>query len=292
MIMMNHNLRVFIQVAERGSFTEAAGELYISQPAVSRAIRALEDELKVKLFFRDKRSGLILTDAGQKILLLARQMADTENRIYQAAFRENNFLGGRVRVASMPILTSVILSKVFFRFRQKYPCVTLDLIEGSASEIRRAVEEHKVDFGFTSSPFGKLDFEVMFADRMLAVTREQQEDVPVDLSINTENYILCHAGYETVVEASSDQNVRLEHCFTVQQAETVINLVKEGNGIGILSELVLNATPNTLYRYAITPPVQMDIGIIANDLSDLTPVAYTLTQMVRDVCLEYESSRK
>ena len=72
----------------------------------------------------------------------------------------------------------------------------------------------------------------------------------------------------------------------------MINLVKEGNGIGILSELVLNATPNTLYRYAITPPVQMDIGIIANDLSDLTPVAYTLTQMVRDVCLEYESSRK
>ena len=292
MIMMNNNLRIFIQVAERGSFTQVANELYISQPAISRAIKALEEELNVKLFFRDKRNGLILTDAGEKILLLARQMADTENRIYQTAFRENNFLGGKVRVASMPILTSVILSKVFFRFRQKYPYVTLELMEGSSSEVRKAVEEHKVDFGFTSSPFGSLDHDVMFTDCMIAVTQNRQEEnTPVDLSINSEKYILCHAGYETVIEASDAEKIKLEHCFTVQQAETVINLVKEGNGIGILSELVLNATPNALYRHAVAPAVQMDIGIIANDLSDLTPVAYTLMQMVKEVCLEYELAR-
>ena len=192
----------------------------------------------------------------------------------------------------MPILTSVILSKVFFRFRQKYPYVTLELMEGSSSELRKAVEEHKVDFGFTSSPFGSLDHDVMFTDCMIAVTQNRQEEnTPVDLSINSEKYILCHAGYETVIEASDAEKIKLEHCFTVQQAETVINLVKEGNGIGILSELVLNATPNALYRHAIAPAVQMDIGIIANDLSDLTPVAYTLMQLVKEVCLEYELTR-
>lgn len=292
MIMMNNNLRVFIRVAERGSFTQTANELYISQPAVSRAIKALEDELKVKLFFRDKRNGLILTDAGEKILLLARQMADNENRIYQTAFRENNFLGGKVRVASMPILTSVILSKVIFRSRQKYPYVTLELMEGSSSEIRKAVEEHKVDFGFTSSPFGNLDRRVMFTDRMVAVSREQNDNQkPIDLTVDTEKYILCRAGYETVIEELNAQRVKLEHCFIVQQAETVINLVKEGNGTGILSELVLNATPNELFRQSVTPPVQMDIGIIANDLSDLTPVALTLMQMVEEVCQEYEEKR-
>ena len=292
MVMMSNNLHVFIQVAERGSFTQVANDLYISQPAISRAIKALEEELKVKLFFRDKRNGLILTDVGEKILQLARQMADTENRIYQAAFRENNFLGGRVRVASMPILTSVILSKVFFRFRQKYPYVTLELMEGSSSEIRRAVEEHKVDFGFTSSPFGNLDHCVMFTDHMVAVNKEQNDDhEPIDMTVQTEKYILCRAGYETVIEELSAQKIKLEHCFTVQQAETVINLVKEGNGTGILSELVLNATPNELFRQAVTPPVQMDIGIIANDLSDLTPVAFTLTQMVQEICQEYEKTR-
>ena len=293
MIMMNNNLRIFIQVAERGSFTQVANELYISQPAISRAIKALEDELKVKLFFRDKRSGLILTDAGEKILKLARQMADTENRIYQTAFRENNFLGGKVRVASMPILTSVILSKVFYQFRKKYPYVTVELLEGSSAEIRKAVEEHQVDFGLTSSPFGDLDKRVVFKDRMVSVSREPFHSVdPVPLNENTGEYILCRAGYETVLEELKGHKIKLEHCFTVQQAETVINLVNQGNGIGILSELVLNATPNSLYRHTIFPEVEMEIGIIANDLSDLTPVASALAYMVREECELYASEHK
>jgi len=293
MIMMNNNLRIFIQVAERGSFTQVANELYISQPAISRAIKALEDELKVKLFFRDKRSGLILTDAGEKILKLARQMADTENRIYQTAFRENNFLGGKVRVASMPILTSVILSKVFYQFRKKYPYVTVELLEGSSAEIRKAVEEHQVDFGLTSSPFGDLDKRVVFMDRMVSVSREPFHSAdPVPLNENTGEYILCRAGYETVLEELKGHKIKLEHCFTVQQAETVINLVNQGNGIGILSELVLNATPNSLYRHTIFPEVEMEIGIIANDLSDLTPVASALAYMVREECELYASGHK
>ena len=293
MIMINNNLRIFIQVAERGSFTQVANELYISQPAISRAIKALEDELKVKLFFRDKRSGLILTDAGEKILKLARQMADTENRIYQTAFRENNFLGGKVRVASMPILTSVILSKVFYRFREKYPYVTVELLEGSSAEIRKAVEEHQVDFGLTSSPFGDLAKQVVFMDHMVSVNREPfPSDDPVLLNENTEKYILCRAGYETVLEELKRQKIKLEHCFTVQQAETVINLVNQGNGIGILSERVLNATPNSLYRHTIFPEVEMEIGIIANDLNDLTPVASALAYMVREECESYVSGNK
>ena len=219
-------------------------------------------------------------------------MADTENRIYQTAFRENNFLGGRVRVASMPILTSVILSKVFYRFREKYPYVMIELLEGSSAEIRKAVEEHQVDFGLTSSPFGTLDKQVVFLDRMISVSRESfPSDGPVLLNQNTEKYILCRAGYETVLEELKEQKIKLEHCFTVQQAETVINLVKQGNGIGILSELVLNATPNSLYRHTISPKVEMEIGIIANDLNDLTPVASTLAYMVKEECESYASDK-
>ena len=61
--------------------------------------------------------------------------------------------------------------------------------------------------------------------------------------------------------------------------------------IGILSELVLNATPNSLFRHTISPEVEMEIGIIANDLSDLTPVASALAHMVREVCESYASGQ-
>lgn len=216
MIMMNNNLRVFISVAEKGSFTAAAEELFISQPAVSRSIKALEDELKLKLFHRDKRKGLILTDAGQKILVLARQMADMENRIYQTAFRENNFLGGKVRIASMPILSSMMLAKVFHDFREKYPFVTLELIEGSTPEIRKMVEEHQVDFGFISSPFGDLDAEIVLQDQMVAISKEPLSELPIDLHRTDYKFILCRAGYETVLEELQAEKVKLPGSFVVQ----------------------------------------------------------------------------
>ena len=215
-------------------------------------------------------------------------MADTENRIYQSAFRENNFLGGKVRIASMPILTSVILSRVFYAFKKKYPYVSLELMEGSSMEIRKAVEEHQVDFGFTSSPFGNLDRKVLLTDHMVAVSPQKlSSKVPIDISSDSEKYILCQAGHETVLEELRHGKIRLEQSFIVQQAETVINLVKEGNGIGIISELVLNSTPNELYRHSIKPEVNMDLGIIANDLNDLTPVADALLVMLEVECREY-----
>ena len=56
---------------------------------------------------------------------------------------------------------------------------------------------------------------------------------------------------------------------------------------GILSELVLNATVNDLYRHDIVPEVEMNVGIVANDLNDLTPVALALRNMINEACEEY-----
>lgn len=85
MIMLNNNLRIFIVAAETQSLTEAAKKLYVSQPAISQAIKKLEEELNVKLFIRNKRSKLLLTGVGKEILSLAYKMADLENKLYQTA---------------------------------------------------------------------------------------------------------------------------------------------------------------------------------------------------------------
>lgn len=281
MIMLNNNLRVFIAVAEKGSITETANDLFISQPAVSKSIKILEEELHLKLFFRDKRKGLILTDAGKKILLLARQMAEQENRIYQTAFRENNFLGGKVKIASMPILTSVILAQVFHDFKQKYPYVTVELIEGSSIEICKAVEEHQVDFGLTASPFNNVEVEVLFQDHMVAISNHELiETNEIDLFDSSTSFLFCKAGQEIALEELRKEKINLEKTLAVQQAETVIKLVEKGNGIGIISELVLSATPNSLLKYPIKPAIDIDIGLVANSLNDLTTVAMELKQMI------------
>ena len=287
MIMLNHNLRIFIRVAEKGSVTETAHALYVSQPAVSKAIKTLEGELNLKLFYRDRRKGLILTDAGHKILVLARQMEEIENRMYQTAFRSKNFFGGKVKIASMPILTSVILSEVLYRFHKAYPDVSIELIEGSSMDIRKAIEEYQVDFGIFSAPFDVLDHQLLFTDRMIAVGTAEKISAPVlDLNSRSERFIFCQAGHETAMELLRAKDVNISQSFIVQQAESVIHLAEKGNGIGVISEFTVNNTPNRLSRCAIEPTIEIPIGLAANDLNDLTPVAQELKRMITDYVTE------
>lgn len=214
-------------------------------------------------------------------------MEKTENRMYQAAFRSNNFIGGKVRIASMPILTSVILSEVFYRFHKLYPYVSIELIEGSSMDIRKAIEEHQVDLGIFSAPFDTLDYQLLFTDRMIAVgTSEMLTDPVLDLNIEPERFIFCQAGHETAMELLKAKNVKISQSFIVQQAESVIHLAEKGNGIGIISEFTVNNTPNKLSRCAIEPTIEIPIGLAANDLHDLTPVALELKRMIANYVSE------
>ena len=89
------------------------------------------------------------------------------------------------------MLTSVILSKVIFRFRQEYPLVAVELREGSSAEIRKAVQEHRADFGFASSPFEDMDHLVLFIDQMVSVSRNQRDSqMPVSLDQNINQFVL------------------------------------------------------------------------------------------------------
>ena len=144
-MMYNRNLEIFIKAAEYGNLTKAAKTLYISQPAVSNALSKLEEELEVKLFFRDKRNGMVLTGAGEKILSLAKQMADIDNRISQVAYKEKHFIGGRLRIASLVSLTSTIISRTLKQYQTQFPDVLVEIREGTPKDLVRMVEDHEVD---------------------------------------------------------------------------------------------------------------------------------------------------
>lgn len=273
--MISHSLRIFLSVAENGSVTTTANELFISQPAVSKTIKALEQKLNLKLFHRDKRRGLILTDAGEKILLLARQMENMEERIYQTAFRENNFLGGKLRIASVPIATTLILSKVLRAYREKYPAVTVEIKEGTPADVQKMLESYTADFAITYSPFATFDSEVLIEDEMVGIGF----DKTVELRDGIENLIFCRAGFEIVRKLFK---VDVNKNLVVQNAETAIKLVEEGNGVGIISKLVLNATGGNVNICKVLPSIKTQLGLAAYDLSNLTPLAFEFVRIIRE----------
>lgn len=286
--MLDHRLELFIKVAEAGNITTVANGLYVSQPAISKQLKSLEKELNVRLFHRDKRIGLILTDVGKEILLLAKQQADLDNRIYQAAFKANNFIGGKLRIASLPVLSTSLLSRAFPIYRKLYPEVSIEVYEGTPHEVWKMVTEHSVDIGISCSPFDGLDYDVLIHDRLVGLFPYDIENIPkeIDLRKGIENLILCHAGFETVMEELSEmRSIGLGKALMFDHSDTVVSMVEHGNGVGILSKFTLDSIPNRLQICEVIPSFPIEIGVEAYNLNDLTPVAAEFNRILRDVAI-------
>ena len=278
MIMLNNNLRIFITAAELESLTEAAKKLYVSQPAISQAIRKLEEELGVKLFIRNKRSTLSLTDAGKDILSLAYKMADLENRLYQRAYEENHLMGGMIRIASVPLGVSLILSHVLPIFKKQFPDVQVELLEGTPIEVKNMVLNFQADIGITTSPYLGLSHKLLMMDHMVSINRDKA--VRIDLRNENKDLILCRVAKDSCQEQLAGQNVDLSHAQVVEAASTQINMIEMGNGRGVISELMLSTIPNELVRGAVLPKMEIEISLIAHDFDELPAAAKEISDMI------------
>lgn len=279
-MMLNRNLEIFLRVAENGSITKAARLLYITQPAVSNAISKIETDLDVRLFFRDKRNGLSLTDAGEKILHLAKQMEDIDNRITQTAYREAHLMEGRLRIASLTSLVSTIVSKALKEYRLLFPNILVEIKEGTPNDIFRMTEEHEADLAISCSPFGKFDNHFLIRDRMTAMLPEGFGDISVlDLYNTPHTLIINKPAYETIADYTKHP-LSSQKLILVETAETAINMVTDGIGIGIISEYTLDTLAKNVPRCSVTPEITFDIGMFANDLGDLSPAAQEFYKLV------------
>ncbi len=278
MIMLNNNLRIFITAAELGSLTEAAKKLYVSQPAISQAIRKLEEELNVKLFIRNKRSSLKLIEAGKDILALAYRMADLENRLYQRAYEENHLMGGMIRLASVPLGVSLILSHVLPIFKKQFPDVQIELLEGTPFEVKTMVLNYQADIGITTSPYLGLSHKLLMIDHMVSISRDKA--VKINLKEKEEDLILCRVAKDSCLEQLAGQNIDLSHAQVVEAASTQINMIENNNGKGVISELMLSTIPNELVRGPVLPKMEIEISLIAHNFEELPAAAKEVSDMI------------
>ena len=278
MIMLNNNLRIFITAAETGNLTETAKKLYISQPAISQAIKKLEEELNVTLFIRNKRSSLKLTDTGKEILLLAHQMADLENRLYQTAYNENHLMGGIVRIATVPLGASLVLAHVLPEFKKQFPEVTVELLEGNPYEVKDMVLNYQVDLGITTSPYQGLQHKSLLGDQMVSIHADESRDIRLDTF--EDQLVLCRIAYDSISEQLKGNDTDLSHALIVQAASTQIDMVAGGNGTGIISQLMLSTIPNNLAIGKVFPEISLEISLVTHDFNNLSSASKEMSRMI------------
>ncbi len=281
-----NNLNVFMMVSEKMNITEAAKALFISQPAVSKAVKSLEESLHVKLFLRDKHQGLILTDVGKEILILARQMKSIENKIHQAASRESQMLTGKVRIGSFPAASTVLLPKTIAKFRVQYPHVTIELIEGVSSQIKEWVRDRTIEIGLVSSPFEDFEYESLLSDHMVVILPEHhalRDEETIHFREYHHEFIYCTGGHEAAISnVLQTYNLSLQANLTVQSTETLIHMVNNNLGIGLVSEFSLSSVDHHLIVKNIEPQMTRNIGVIALSFEEISMASTAFIRFLRE----------
>ena len=134
-------------------------------------------------------------------------------------------------------------------------------------------EEHDVDFAVSCSPFGRFDAIPLRRDRIAAMLPGEYPGLSaVDLNAPPDLLIINRPAYDTIQEQLR-RPLPSEQILLVQTAETAVQMVLDGVGIGILSEYTMDTLAAGYQKYPVAPEISFDIGVFANDIHDMTPAA-------------------
>lgn len=171
-------LSSFIAVSKHQSFSEAARELHTVQPAISRHILALEEELGVSLFKRTSRD-VVITAAGEQLLKDAQEIiALTQQAKLQVKQADSGHLG-TLKIAHLSSACLTFMALLVRRYKTYYPDVHVALYEMTATEQIEAFSNKRIDIGFSRPlPNGiKDDFKshTIYIDKLVAIVNEDHE---------------------------------------------------------------------------------------------------------------------
>ncbi len=233
--------RIFFVVANAQNITKAANELMISQPAISKAIKNLEDQLGGQLFVRTKR-GVVLTDEGQEFYNYIKHameyIANAENKFTDLI----NLESGSIRIGVSTTLTREFLLPYLKDFHKQYPKIDIQINTSLASELINKLKNGLIDMVILNLPSKRdNDLEIIECKEVhdYFVVNENYKDL-VNKSLTWEdlnNYplILQAKGANTrtfIDNFAKELNVMLKPNMELASYTLVVEFTKIGLGIG------------------------------------------------------------
>lgn len=170
--MIDIRLKVFRSVATWLSFTKAADEMFVSQPAISKHVQELEKEYGVRLFDRIGHR-IQLTPAGQLMLDHACRIIDAYQRLDYDMKRLQSKYEGELRIGASTTISQYVMPEFIARFRKRYPEVRLTMLSGNSHEIETALAAGRIDLGMVEGVKRQPQYKYtpFMADELVAIVR-------------------------------------------------------------------------------------------------------------------------
>lgn len=258
--------KTFYAVAVYESFSKAASELYISQPAVSYNIKRLEEDLNTRLFIRMNK-GIKLTDDGLKLKQYVESAFDYLIAGHKELIESNDQLSGEISIGTYSHVGSFLLPKLIKKFLTKYPKVKFNIYNSTGTEMRELFKEKKIDilvlyYPIFNSYEDVCEQKILTCESCFFGKKEQLEDIKFlsSSTINKCQLLLPLKGFTTgnaLDVVFKNNNMMLVTNIRLYSAELMINLVKEGLGIGwTLREYIKTELENKIF-YEIPTDVNL-----------------------------------
>jgi DNA-binding transcriptional LysR family regulator len=291
-----HDLQAFVAVAERGSFRQAATDLFLSQSALSRRIEKLEEALGVKLFERTTRR-VQLTNVGQTFLVNVRTALDSLEDAVLGVADLAAHRTGTVTLACVPSAVWYFLPDVLTRFSARFPRIRVRVHDESAQDVLNLVLGGEADFGinFTGAENPEIVFEPIYVESyVLAMRRDHPLATRSSLSWKEtvdERYISVakSSGNRSVLDAAlaGIEKHPVISC-EVNHVSGVLALVDAGMGVAAVPGLsVLPGKQDGIVGVPlVNPEIKRTLGLICKRGHSMAPAARTLFEMLTEVLVK------
>lgn len=260
-------MQFFVEVAKRRNFTKAAEGLNTVQPAVSIAIKKLEEELNVKLLNRQDRN-ISLTAEGARLLEHAERILSQFSSAKVEMEEMSGLARGEVRIGVPIMVGSYYLPDIIMEFKENYPSLHFSIHETGAREIESMILRGEIDMGIISGHDvpDNLVTEPLLREEMVVCTAgghrlARRKKISLK-EFAEEPLVLLKQGYYhrmLIDEASKMHETRLNVTFETNLIPLMKSLVRKGMGISAFLRMVLTEDPD-LAAIPFDPP--MDIRLV------------------------------
>lgn len=279
-------LRMFISVAESGSFSAAAAQLDCTQSRISHAIGSLEQELGVRLLLR-AHDGSIPTDAGHRVLEKARQMLRIETSLLETA-RDCGALAAHVRIACFRSVGTHLLPHAIEALAHEYPGIRIDIDDSceERDEVTQTVRDGRADIGIAHLPAGEeLVAKPYLSDAyVLVVPASFRLDAPVAWrQLDALPFIaLACSGAAAMLARCRAAGFSAEPGRIMSNDTSIAALVGRGLGYSILPRLATFPAPDDVRIIDLPLPARREFALVGTPEAMRSQPVQVVTRFLRD----------
>ncbi|TGE37442.1 LysR family transcriptional regulator [Desulfosporosinus fructosivorans] len=248
------HLEYFMEVSRYKSFSKAAEVTHTSQPSISKAIKDLEIELGITLFYRSTKY-VKLTDAGEAILEQAQQIVSSFRNINAQLEGLTKMQTGKIHIGLPPITAVTTFSHLLGAFKSEYPKIHIQLYEFGPKKIEASLQDGLLDIGiFTPEDSDHFEW-IWFEQDPLSVIMHPTHRLAQCCNVDYEDFygeqiILYNSDYklhDIIIEGCRRAGVNPEIAFETSQRELMTQMVAANLGLALLpSKICKDLNPEVI----------------------------------------------